>query len=192
MFIIAGLYRHQSLISPKGTQTRPTASRAREALFNICQPSIADAHFLDLFAGSGAIGLEALSRGAASATFIESSVESVQCIQKNISQLQVKPLCHVFKGDVFSCLDRLEKQKKFFDIIFADPPYQTLLIPNEPYYSEAVVRWIDTHSLLAPGGLLFIEEHYNHQLILKDLKTLQLKNTRRLGEAALQQYLKFD
>jgi len=189
MFIIAGHYRHQRLNLPKGTHTRPSASRLREALFNICQSKIEDARFLDLFAGSGAVGLEALSRGAKTATFVDSHAESVRCIQKNIAQLKVAPQCQILMGDVLKMLKWLDKQKQTFDIIFADPPYQTCVNETEKiFFSEAVIRFIDQSTLLAPEGRLFIEEDDRHQPRLEDLQTLRLHNTRRLGQAALQQY----
>lgn len=190
MFIIAGIYRRYPLNAPKGSQTRPTASRTRESLFNICQSSIEGAHFLDLFAGSGAIGLEALSRGAASATFIESNLDSIHCIKKNIAQLKVESVCKVMKGDVFVLLDHLERKNQTFDVVFADPPYQNSFVSQGMSCSEAVVHWIDTHALLKPKGLLFVEENHFHQPSLENFQTLQKKSTRRLGKAALQCYFR--
>lgn len=190
MYIIAGLYRHRRLISPKGTHARPTASRLRESLFNICQGTVQEARFLDLFAGSGAIGLEALSRGAQFAAFVDSHKESIRCIQQNISLLNVQSHTRTFHGHVLKMLPLLEAQQMKFDIIFADPPYKTPWEAQEhsPYYSEAIVNWIDQSSLLVPGGTLFIEEAFEVQPDLTSLKTLKLINSRKMGCAALQQY----
>lgn len=188
MFIIAGLYRHQRLKPPKGEQTRPTSSRLREALFNICQQSIEGARFLDIFAGSGAMGLEALSRGAQSATFIESHKEAVQCIESNIQHLKVQSQCQILRGDVFAMLEFLARQRKQFDIIYADPPYRTPTPHSSLFYSSAIIQWIDAHNLLGTGGVLFIEEDFRFQPQLEDLQTLQLKDSRRMGQAALQHY----
>lgn len=189
MFIIAGLYRHQRLKSPKGSQTRPTSSRLREALFNICQQTIEEAQFLDIFAGSGAMGLEALSRGARSATFIEAHREAIQCIESNIEYLKVQRQCQVLRGEAFAMLQLLEKQGKQFNIIYADPPYRTLVPNSSLFYSAYIIEWIDRHSLLVPGGTLFIEEDFNSQPNIA-LQTLALINSRRMGQAALQQYKK--
>lgn len=190
MFIIAGLYRRQRLMSPKGEQTRPTSNRLREALFNICQHTIDGSRFLDVFAGSGAVGLEALSRGAQSATFIDAHKEAVRCIKGNIDHLNVQNQCQVLLGESLAMLQLLERQGKNFDIIYADPPYRTLAPRSSLFYSSEVIQWIDKHGLLVPGGLLFIEEDFQFQPQIDSLQTLQLVDSRRMGPAALQQYKK--
>ena len=187
MYIISGQYRNRKLMTPKGIKTRPTASHLREALFNICQAYIENAHFLDLFAGSGAIGLEALSRGAKSTTFIENQRDAIHCIKQNIDLLHVQEQCTLLPGDVFRMLNKLQQQKQQFDIIFADPPYRSLSQSHST--SESIIRWIDENALLAPNGILFIEEAFEHQPQIHDLKTLKFKNSRRVSSAALQQYI---
>lgn len=190
MYIIAGLYRHRRLSSPKGQATRPTASQLRESVFNICQNSIEGARFLDLFAGSGAMGLEALSRGAQCATFIDQNKEAIRCIQQNVEHLEVKGQTKILHGNAFQLLSMLHEQQVQFDIIYADPPYKTPASPHQPtlYYSEKIIRWIDEHALLAPQGTLFIEESFEAQPKIHHLKTLELKKSRRTGAAVLQQY----
>jgi 16S rRNA (guanine966-N2)-methyltransferase len=188
MYIIAGLYRHQRLKTPKGGQTRPTANRLREALFNICQQGIEGTRFLDLFAGSGAMGLEALSRGAQSAVFIDEHREAIHCIEANIEHLKVQHQCQLFRGEAFAMMQSLERQGQRFDIIYADPPYRTCAPRTSNLYSYQIIQWIDTHDLLAPEGLLFIEEDFHFQPRMAQLQTLVLKDSRRMGLAALQQY----
>lgn len=188
MFIIAGLYRRQRLITPKSSQTRPTANRLREALFNICQQVIENARFLDIFAGSGAMGLEALSRGAQSAAFIESHKEAIHCIEHNVTHLQVQDKAQILRGEAFAMLKWLEQRGQKFDIIYADPPYRTLAPRSSDFYSIEIIKWIDTHALLNPGGLLFIEEDFRSQPEIEQLSTLKLVDSRRMGHAALQQY----
>lgn len=190
MFIIAGLYRRQQLKSPKGDQTRPTSSRLREALFNICQHSIEESRFLDLFAGSGAMGFEALSRGAKSTTFIETNRDAIHCIESNMEHLKVRPHCQILRGDVFAMLQLLEKKGKQFDIIYADPPYRTSAPGSTHFYSKEIIDWVDRHALLIPGGLLFIEEDFRFQPQFEQLQTLTLISDRRMGPAVLQQYKK--
>ena len=124
MHIIGGIYRNRTLIAPKGQEVRPTSSRLREALFNICQSYIQDALFLDLFAGSGAMGFEAISRGAKKATLIDLSKDSIRCIEANAASLNVEEQVQILQGDVFKWIERLQKQGVQFDIIYADPPYQ--------------------------------------------------------------------
>lgn len=188
MYIISGTHRHKRLKTPKGTETRPTSSRLREALFNICQGFIENARFLDLFAGSGAMGLEALSRGASFATFIDQSLEAIRCIQHNINNLQVESQSQVLKGDIFRMLTILKKQSQPFDIIYVDPPYHSPSKELSVPYSVALIQWIDQNQLLASGGTLFIEEAYAYPPSLSDLTHLQLKNERRFGSTILQQY----
>lgn len=190
MIIIAGLYGRRRLKSPKGEQTRPTSARLREALFNICRNDIEEARFLDIFAGSGAMGFEALSRGASFAAFIDSHKEAIQCIETNIQDLKVQNQCQILRGEALAMLQLLEKQGKNFDIIYADPPYRTFAPKSSLFYSSYLIQWIDAHHLLAPGGLLFIEEDFRFQPEVDNLQTLLLKDSRRMGSAALQQYEK--
>lgn len=191
MHIIGGKYKNRRLITPKGNLTRPTASRLREALFNICQNFIEETTFLDLFAGSGAMGLEALSRGAKSAAFVDSSQEAVRCIKRNVAVLQVEKSCEVFSGQVFSLLKILEKQHKQYDLIFADPPYNTAIeIAGDRFlYSEYIIHLMDKSALLTPGGTLFVEEDARHPPKV-DLKHLVLKDSRKFGTSILQRYEK--
>ena len=121
MYIIGGQCRRRKLSSPKGGNVRPTTGRLREALFDICQPFIEDATVLDLFAGTGAVGLEALSRGARSATFVEMDRSVVRCLQKNIKDLDFENAATVLCGDAFKVVPQLGQS---FDIIYVDPPYE--------------------------------------------------------------------
>lgn len=190
MYIIGGKYKHHRLAAPKGIQTRPTASRLREALFNICQNYIEDADFLDLFAGSGAMGLEALSRGARSATFVDASKEAVRCIKHNITTLKVEADCQVLCGQLIPSLKLFERQNKQYDLIYADPPYHTSmdLAGQACLYSEYVIQWVDNSHLLIPGGTLFIEEDARHPPKMLPLQTLILKDSRKFGRSLLQRY----
>lgn len=189
MHIISGRFRHKQLQTPKGGSTRPTSGFMRESLFNICQNFIEGARFLDIFAGSGAIGFEALSRSAAFSTFIDSNKEAVQCMEKNAAWLQVNAQCRILYGDVFKMLERLEKIQDKFDIIFADPPYNAPVhAGSSVLISTQIVRFLDEHPLLAPGGKLFIEEEWKFQPKITDLKHLQLIDSRRMGDSALQRY----
>lgn len=190
MYIVSGLYRHKTFKTPSSPSVRPSSNRLRESLFNICQGLISGAKFLDLFAGSGAIGLEALSRGAMQVTFIEKNKDAILCIQQNIVNFAVKDKTKVLQGDVLAMLDYLEKQQCSFDIIFADPPYATRALKSESFYSEDVIRRIDHSSLLSPGGLLFVEEEFRFQphIAEHELKQLKLLSNRKIGPAALQEY----
>ena len=123
MRVIAGEARRLKLIAPRGLDTRPTGDKIKETLFNILQPYLYDSVFLDLFAGSGAIGIEALSRGAKSATFIEKDKEALKCIRANLENTHMTEKSEVLGMDVISFLHTLNTREKF-DIVFMDPPYR--------------------------------------------------------------------
>lgn len=191
MFIVAGTLKNRKIRTPKGAETRPTTGKLRESLFNICQAYIGESRFLDLFAGSGAIGIEALSRGAESATFIDNNRESIRCIQENIANLKLEELSQVLFGDVFSQLAKLEKLKKQYEIIYADAPYESPKSPEDSI-TKRLLDYIDSGTLLAPSGMLFIEERWGPEPPQENLRTLTLMSSRRLGKSALHQYQKQD
>lgn len=184
MQIIGGKYKNRKILVPKGDQTRPTSARLREALFNICQSYIEGTAFLDLFAGSGAMGLEALSRGASSVTFIDNHKECIRSIETNFSLLKAEEKVEILYGDVFQYLAKLQKRGKHYDIIYADPPYE-----SAQSFSALLLKTIDASDLLAPGGELFIEEAVAAKPNLI-LSTLTLKSSRKLGRSILLQYEK--
>ena len=123
MRVIAGSARRLLLKTPEGMDTRPTTDRIKETLFNMLQPRIPGCRFLDLFSGSGAIAIEALSRGAREAVLVENQKEALRCIRGNLSSTHLEDRANVMEGDVFVCLKRLEGRCEPFDIIFMDPPY---------------------------------------------------------------------
>lgn len=123
MRVIAGECRSMPLKAPRGTDTRPTQDITKETLFNVLQNDIYDAKFADLFAGSGAIGIEALSRGAKSAVFVENKKEALSVIKDNLSFTKLANRATVMECDVLFALERL-KNSEPFDIIFMDPPYK--------------------------------------------------------------------
>ena len=122
MRVIAGVARSLPLKTPEGMGTRPTTDRIKETLFNMLQPYIGDGVFVDVFSGSGGIGIEALSRGAAKAYFIENDRRAVKCIQDNLNFTKFADSATLLKQDVFSALPLI--REKEVDIIFMDPPYQ--------------------------------------------------------------------
>lgn len=117
--VIGGRLRGKNLLTPEGQDTRPTRNGVREALFNIWQFRLAGCRFLDPFAGSGAIGIEALSRGAESAVFCDHSPQAIAVIRKNLAACRLS--AEVMEGEAVDCLARLRGKK--FDLIFLDPPY---------------------------------------------------------------------
>lgn len=117
--IIAGTWRGRRLDVPEGRTVRPTSERMREALFNIIGPDIADATLLDLFAGSGAIGLEALSRGAAHVTFVERDRDALNALRSNIAKLGATERCRLMSGDAL----HVSYGRDVLDFVYIDPPY---------------------------------------------------------------------
>ena len=176
--IIGGVFKGRTLQAPQTDATRPTQGMLREAIFNICQNEIGGARFLDLFAGSGAIGLEALSRGASSATFVEQNHTAISCIKENIAALQVATQVHLIPNGAKKALELLAKQSAQFDLIYLDPPYDT------PFDLRLLVP------LLAPNGTLFLEERHHPKQVHKPIEFpgLKLKNSRRFGIAMLTIY----
>lgn len=141
MRVIAGRARSLRLKTPKGQDTRPTTDRIKETLFNMIQGEIPGCIFLDLFAGSGGIGIEALSRGAAHAYFVDNDREAAACIQDNISFARFQDSATLLKQDVFSALYAIHEKEA--DIVFMDPPYEAGFekelfdaLGNQPYVTE--------------------------------------------------------
>ena len=149
MRVIAGKARSLKLMTPPGMDTRPTTDRTKETLFNILQPEIGGARFLDLFSGSGAIGIEALSRGAAFAVFVEKDRAAAECIKKNLAFTKLGDNGQILRKDVGAALKSLEKGEPF-DLIFMDPPYGRGL-------ERQVLEYLAHSSLLAEEGTVVVE-----------------------------------
>lgn len=123
MRVIAGTRRSMPLKAPTGTDTRPTQDRTKETLFNVLQNDVPGACFLDLFAGSGAIGIEALSRGASHVTMVENGRNAITCIKENLRFTRFTDEVSLIESDILSALERLKGHAPF-DIVFMDPPYE--------------------------------------------------------------------
>ncbi len=127
MRVIAGKARRLQLKTPEGFDTRPTTDKTKETLFNILNPYLADCDFLDLFSGSGAIGIEALSRGAKYAAFVENDKIALECIRANLKFTKLEEFAEVLGHTVQEAIRALEIRGKVFDVIFMDPPYNNFL-----------------------------------------------------------------
>ena len=145
--VIAGEARSVPLMTLDGLETRPTTDRVKETLFNLLQNDIYDCRFLDLFAGSGQIGIEALSRGAREAVFIEKNKKAVDIIEKNLTKTRLSEKAHLLKKDVLSALPFLGEA---YDIIFMDPPYALEI-------EDQVLLSISEHHVLDDEGMVIIE-----------------------------------
>ena len=153
MRIVAGTFRSRQLKSLKGLALRPTSDRLRETLFNILGARVEGSRFLDLFAGTGAIGIEAISRGAVSAVFVENHSAAVRLIRANLASLRIESGAHVIATQVAAAIRTLERvPDAVFDFIFLDPPYA-----EEKEY-EGTLRALEK-SLLAGESTIVIAEH---------------------------------
>ena len=149
MRVIAGSAKRLQLKTIDGLDTRPTTDRIKETLFNMISHEIADSCFLDLFSGSGAIGIEALSRGAKEAVFVEQNRKAMACIRENLTFTKLAKQSVLLEMDVLSALKRLEGKYQF-DYIFMDPPY------NHEWEKQVLEFLADT-TLLADDGIIIVE-----------------------------------
>jgi 16S rRNA (guanine966-N2)-methyltransferase len=149
MRIIAGTARSLPLKTVEGLDTRPTTDKIKETLFNMLQPDIPGAYFLDLFSGSGQIGLEALSRGAAYAVFVENNRKAAKCIEENIAFTKFTKESRLMTADVISALHQLDGRYTF-DVIFMDPPYRQEL-------EKDVLAFLSRSALLKPDTRIIVE-----------------------------------
>ena len=173
MRITGGQARGRVITSPSGLDVRPTASKIRQALFNILGDRVVDAHFLDIFAGSGLIGMEALSRGAQSLTGIEEQKKMARAIEQGLRSLDLNG--KIYSADFRQMLPKFEP--KSFDIIFADPPYKTP-------FGKIVVEKIDQLDLLSDDGVLILE-HLRDYAVPEQLVNLERYDFRHYGQTTL-------
>lgn len=150
MRIIAGTAKKRVLKVPNGWTGRPTADRNKESLFNILGSSIIDCRFLDLFAGTGNVGIEALSRGALNVYFVENDPRAVQAIMYNSKITGMENCSKIIMKDIYKALSELSEKGIFFDIIFLDPPYDC-------GFEVPVIKNVLDLKILSPGGLIIAE-----------------------------------
>jgi 16S rRNA (guanine(966)-N(2))-methyltransferase RsmD len=190
MRIIAGQYRSRTLEAPAGLATRPTSDRLRETVFNVLAPRIQGAAFLDLYAGSGAVGLEALSRGAAHVVFVECAPAALTILRANLARLGITLDFQIHSGSVGAWLRRLQagskvqkKEGAAFDLVFLDPPYDAV----QEYEGTLGLLGGAAAELLAPGALVMAEHRRKERL---EERYGNLERTRLLeqGDAALSFY----
>jgi len=178
--IIGGSAKKHRLIVPRGNGIRPTAARVREALFNILAPVVPGSRFLDVFAGTGSVGIEALSRGAREACFIESNPRALSVLRANVAQAVPGAKARVIAGDALRALRRLADEGTPFDIIFMDPPYGK-------GYERRALECVAAGHLLASGGVCVIEVSKG-TLPAERVDSLVLFRCERYGDTVLTFY----
>ena len=182
MRISGGAHRGRRLRSPRGRRTRPTSALLRQVVLNVLGARLPEARLLDLCAGTGAVGLEALSRGAAHVTFVERDPAALASLRENLESLHLQERAAVMAGDVEAALARLRDTGARFDGVFLDPPYE----------GDLALRCIE---MLAPGDLLrdnavLIVQAFHKTVLPARAGVLDLQWRRRYGESSLALYIR--
>ena len=175
MRVIAGAYGGRELIAPRGRATRPTSDRVREALFSILGERVRDARVLDLFAGSGALGIEALSRGAAEATLVDAAAGAIAAIRRNLQTLGIE--AEVVRAPALRFLEGARNRARQYDLVFVDPPYRLA-----PALGRELTAAIGP---LLPGDARVVAESDRRSPLSLDLELL---DERRYGDTLIHIY----
>jgi len=180
--VISGTARGLKLIAPKGLNTRPTTDRIKESLFNIINFSLPDSIFLDLFSGSGAIGIEALSRGAKKAVFVDNSAESISVIEKNLKNAKLYDKSIIIKNNAFNAINIMKKDNIKFDIIFMDPPYNAEI-------TARTIENIYNADILNKSGFIIAEQSQNDKT--PDFKGFFVFKSKQFGKTTKMTFFKY-
>ena len=182
MYIISGEKKGRQLFGPGPEEIRPITHLVRKAIFDLLRQVIDGAEFLDLFAGTGSVGLEALSQGAKSCFFVDRLPEAIELISKNVEELNYSDRTRICRSEASDALERLGALGHRFDIVFVGPPYETDL-------AEKTLRQLDELQVVNPGGLIVVEVFLKEDL--KDrLKSLRQIKNREYGQTKLLIYRK--
>lgn len=182
MRIITGSAKGLKLKTPQGFSTRPTSDRIKESLFNILNgmKNFSEVEkVLDIFAGTGALGLESLSRGAGSAFFIDNATQKI--ISENVRRAKFEECCKIFKEDFEKVLKKLSKENLKFDLIFSDPPYKKI-------FSQTTAELVAEFGLLTSSGIFIIEHAFDEKIILP--KNLELLRKSDYGKTTTLEFLR--
>ncbi len=180
MRVITGFAKGRKLKAPRGLETRPTTDRTKESLFNIIGNRIADVKFLDLYAGTGAIGIEAISRGAGLAVFVENNPRALKVIGENLALTGLADRAKVLSQDTERAIEMLSDEESKFDIIFMDPPYLKELVKTS-------LNKIDECGIIASGGLV-ITESSKLDILPECVGRLKLVRREKYGDTVLSFY----
>lgn len=180
MRVVGGEYRSRQLVAPRGMGTRPTSDRLRETLFNVLGPRLPDARFADLYAGSGAVGIEALSRGASFCLFAERAPAAVMSIRANLASLRIGGRFALDSRSVARVLAHHAETRTSFDLVFLDPPYESA----GDYTATLETLSANAETLLAPGALV-VAEHARRTPLSTQFGRLVRSRLLEQGDAAL-------
>lgn len=182
MRVTGGRLKGRELFGPKSAQIRPMRDQVRTALFNILENVIEDSLFLDLFAGTGSVGIEALSRGARHAVFVDDSAQAVKIIHKNLQQLELMKQATIYQEDVFRLLESLRKREKRFDLVFVGPPYGKGL-------AGRTLEKISELNVLNPDAIV-VTEIFKKETVQDRYGALELFDERLYGDNRMKFYRK--
>ncbi|MFW6130926.1 MAG: 16S rRNA (guanine(966)-N(2))-methyltransferase RsmD [Atribacterota bacterium] len=177
MKIVAGMYKGFRLNTFKGREIRPTPSKVREAVFDMLGSSVIESDFLDLFAGTGAIGIEAFSRGAKKVTFVEINQRAIGLIKENLLKIYHDDFSNIIKNDFHKALERLSEQQRKYDIIFLDPPYK------KNYLLKALLD-IDQSRIFKKKSIIMLQ-HHTDEKVQGDFDKLEFMKGKKYGKSAI-------
>lgn len=181
MRVIAGRAKGKKLKAPAGLNTRPITDRIKEALFNVLGSDIADSRVLDLFAGSGSVGIEALSRRAEKVVFIDAGGAAVKIIRENLDNCGMSEGFEIYRNDVFRAMNILQVHGEKFDYIYADPPFT-----NEIIFDQLMIA-MDKADILKDDGIFIIRSQKRKEMPVK-LAKLEKYRVNNYGESTLHYY----
>jgi 16S rRNA (guanine966-N2)-methyltransferase len=179
--VIAGIAKGHKLKAPKGYSTRPTSDKVKGAIFNIIAEHIPDAHVLDLFSGTGSLGIEALSRGAKFAVFVDRDFECSNIIKENLKHTKLINKSEVIKGDAWHSISKLSKKHRKFDVIFLDPPYKKNII-------DETLKIILKNDIINHKGIIVVE-HDADANVLTEIRNMKLVRNQKYGDTAVSFYM---
>ena len=178
--VIAGVAKGHRLKTPRGMATRPTSDRVKEALFNIIAAFVPDSYVLDMFSGTGSLGIEALSRGAAYAVFVDYHKECVDIIKENLNYTKLQSKAKVFQADCLRVAKKLGRRGNRFDIIFMDPPYSKNLV-------EGALSSIVENGIIKDNGIIVVE-HRKSDTVPQKIGDVELVRRQDYGDTSLSFY----
>ncbi|MBU1062155.1 MAG: 16S rRNA (guanine(966)-N(2))-methyltransferase RsmD [Candidatus Omnitrophica bacterium] len=181
MRIIAGKFKGRVIEMTKGT--RPTSDKVREALFEILKNRIVGARFLDLYCGSGAVGIEAFSRGAKNITFVDNNLRCIAALKENLNQLDIKELysIHIYKKEVLKALEEFNRLSMTFDVIFLDPPYYKDMARN-------TLIALSNYDILPPNTVV-VAEVYKKEILPETIGFLEKTRISTYGDTKLEFFI---
>ena len=187
MRIISGSAKGRIIKSVPGRAVRPTSDRVKESLFNKLSVDFKDKKVLDLFAGSGNLGLEALSRGACSVTFVDNSRQSLKVVKENLVLTGWLDKSQIICADALSAVKRLHKKQENFDVVFADPPYyeQKKYQGKLCNYGTIVLSVLDACDIVLPGSRILVEHHQKIKIELPAVTKYELQDMAVFGDTAV-------